>query len=72
MPGPIFTAEAGLGRTTTFIALYDMLRNANRVSLEEIVHRQKILSHGYDVLQPDEPGSWKAPFAPKLWLSIYG
>jgi Inositol hexakisphosphate len=58
-----FHCEAGLGRTTTFMVLYDMLRNANRVSLEDIVHRQKILSKGYDVLQPDEPGNWKTPYA---------
>jgi len=58
-----FHCEAGLGRTTTFMVLYDMLRNANRVSLEDIVQRQKNLSHGYDVLQPDEPGNWKAPYA---------
>jgi Inositol hexakisphosphate len=57
-----FHCEAGLGRTTTFMVLYDMLRNANRVSLEDIVRRQKLLSHGYDVLQPDEPGNWKAPY----------
>ena len=58
-----FHCEAGLGRTTTFMVLYDMLRNANRVSLEDIVRRQQILSHGYDVLQQDEPGNWKAPYA---------
>jgi protein-tyrosine phosphatase len=58
-----FHCEAGLGRTTTFMVLYDMLRNASRVSLEDIVDRQKILSRGYDVLQPDEPGNWKAPYA---------
>jgi len=58
-----FHCEAGLGRTTTFMVLYDMLRNANRASLENIVTRQKNLSHGYDVLQPDEPGNWKAPYA---------
>jgi Inositol hexakisphosphate len=58
-----FHCEAGLGRTTTFMVLYDTLRNADRVSLEDIVQRQKILSHGYDVLQHDEPGNWKAPFA---------
>lgn len=58
-----FHCEAGLGRTTTFMVLYDMLRNASRVSLEDIVRRQKILSDGYDVLQPDEPGNWKAPYA---------
>ena len=58
-----FHCEAGLGRTTTFMVLYDMLRNANRVSLDDIVLRQKILSKGYDVLQPDEPENWKAPYA---------
>jgi protein-tyrosine phosphatase len=58
-----FHCEAGLGRTTTFMVLYDMLRNASRVSLEDIVQRQKILSHGYDVLQSDEPGNWKALYA---------
>jgi protein-tyrosine phosphatase len=58
-----FHCEAGLGRTTTFMVLYDMLRNANRVSLEDIVGRQRILSNGYDVLLPDEPGNWKAPYA---------
>lgn len=58
-----FHCEAGRGRTTTFMVLYDMLRNARRVSLEDIVSRQRILSHGYDVLQPDEPGNWKAPYA---------
>ena len=58
-----FHCEAGLGRTTMFMVLYDMLRNADRVSLEDIVHRQKLLSHGYDVLQPSEPKNWKAPYA---------
>jgi len=58
-----FHCEAGLGRTTTFMVLYDMLRNANRVSLDNIVGRQKILSKGYDVIQPAEPENWKAPYA---------
>ena len=55
--------EAGLGRTTTFMVLYDILRNAGQVSLEDIVRRQKILSHGYDVFQPGEPENWKGPYA---------
>ena len=57
-----FHCEAGLGRTTTFMVLYDMLRNATRVSLEDIVNRQKLLGYDYDVLRPGGPGNWKAPY----------
>ena len=57
-----FHCEAGRGRTTTFMVLYDMLRNATRVSLEDIVRRQSILGYNYDVLQPPESGDWKAPY----------
>jgi len=41
--GRIFTAKLGLGRTTKFMVLYGMLRNATHVSLEDIVRRQKLL-----------------------------
>jgi hypothetical protein len=58
-----FHCEAGRGRTTTFMVLYDMLRNATRVSLEDIVRRQKILGYDYDVLRPTASGNWKAPYA---------
>jgi Inositol hexakisphosphate len=58
-----FHCEAGLGRTTTFMVLYDMLRNATRVSLEDIVRRQRILGYDYDVLRPTDSGNWKAPYA---------
>jgi hypothetical protein len=57
-----FHCEAGRGRTTTFMVLYDMLRNATRVSIEDIVRRQKLLGYGYDVLWPAGPGNWKAPY----------
>jgi Inositol hexakisphosphate len=57
-----FHCEAGRGRTTTFMVLYDMLRNATRVSLEDIARRQKVLGYDFDVLAPDDPGDWKAPY----------
>src|SRR6266404_4593868 len=57
-----FHCEAGRGRTTTFLVLYDMMRNANRVSLEDIARRQQLLGYDYDVLRPADPGDWKAPY----------
>lgn len=33
----------GFGRTTTFLAMYDMMRNADKVTLEDIVQRQWLL-----------------------------
>jgi hypothetical protein len=57
-----FHCEAGRGRTTTFMVLYDMLRNATRVSLEDIARRQQLLGYDYDVLRPADPRDWKAPY----------
>jgi hypothetical protein len=44
------------------MVLYDILRNASRVALEEIAERQKLLGYNYDVLRPFEPGNWKGPY----------
>jgi hypothetical protein len=57
-----FHCEAGRGRTTTFIVLYDMLRNAVRVPLEDIVRRQQLIGYDYDVLRPARPGDWRGPY----------
>ncbi|GGU96145.1 protein-tyrosine-phosphatase [Streptomyces albospinus] len=35
-----FHCRAGVGRTTTFMAMYDMMRNARRVSFGDILRRQ--------------------------------
>ncbi|UTV59786.1 phosphatase domain-containing putative toxin [Burkholderia arboris] len=37
--------KGGRGRTTTFMAIYDMLRNARRVSADGIIDRQGELGH---------------------------
>jgi hypothetical protein len=55
-----FHCRAGRGRTTTFMALYDMLRNARQVSVEDIARRQEILSTDYDVLSVGDESGWKA------------
>lgn len=53
-----FHCRAGRGRTTTFMALYDMLRNAQNVSLLDIVQRQSLLAGDYDLLgKESEPGA---------------
>jgi hypothetical protein len=57
-----FHCEAGRGRTSTLLVLYDMLRYATRVSLEDIARRQQLLGYDYDVLRPADSGDWKAPY----------
>jgi hypothetical protein len=44
-----FHCRAGHGRTTTFLVLYDMLRNADRASAAEIVARQAAVPPHYDL-----------------------
>lgn len=58
-----FHCRAGKGRTTTFMVLYDMLRNARDISLQDIVGRQSGLIGDYNVLAAgpaDEGDGWKA------------
>jgi hypothetical protein len=52
-----FHCHAGDGRTTTFMLLYDMLRNAETVGLEELAARQHLLG-GVDVLHTPH-ADWK-------------
>ena len=39
-----FHCKAGIGRTTTFMIMYDILKNGNDVSLPDIIGRQILLS----------------------------
>lgn len=50
--------KGGKGRTTTFMALYDMMFNAQDVALEDIIERQKWIG-GSDLVQTDKPLSFK-------------
>lgn len=46
-----FHCKAGLGRTTTFMVLYDIMNNAKNVSLQTIIDRQYQLG-GEDLFKP--------------------
>jgi hypothetical protein len=46
-----FHCRGGKGRTTTFLVMYDMLRNSNSVSFNEIIKRQGSISPNYDLLE---------------------
>lgn len=43
--------HGGRGRTTTFLVMYDILLNGKKVSLDDILLRQKLLG-GTDILKP--------------------
>jgi len=55
-----FHCEAGDGRTTSFLSMYDMFRNAKNVSFEDIIERQYRLG-GIDLAEMPEKSSWKYP-----------
>ena len=52
----------GDGRTTTFMAMVDMLHNAKKVPFDEIINRQHLLG-GIDLSHLGEKDGWKYPYA---------
>lgn len=50
---------AGMGRTTTFMAMYDMIKNAKQVSYEDILKRQWLIGGAH--LNKPVKNVWKAP-----------
>lgn len=56
-----FHCRGGKGRTSTFLALLDMLRNAAWLSFDSILERQQRLNE-YDLRKLPEPQSHKAPY----------
>lgn len=53
-----FHCRAGIGRTTTFMAMFDMLFNAKKVSFKDILARQKALG-GKDLMELPRESSYK-------------
>jgi hypothetical protein len=57
-----FHCAAGNGRTTTFMAMYDMMHNAKQISFEDIMARQYLIG-GAHLLQYRDKIDWKYPLA---------
>jgi len=53
-----FHCQAGIGRTTSFMAMYDILKNGQKDSLETIVARQRKLG-GQDLLHVWSNEAWR-------------
>ena len=53
-----FHCQAGIGRTTSFMAMYDILKNGHKDSLETIVERQRQLG-GQDLLHVYSTEAWR-------------
>lgn len=53
-----FHCAGGEGRTTTFLIMYDMIRNATKVSFHDILERQNLLGGANFLAVPDKK-NWK-------------
>ena len=57
-----FHCQAGEGRTTEFLAMYDILKNP-AVSLQDILYRQCLLGGSYVAhVEPEGSTHWKVPY----------
>lgn len=57
-----FHCRAGKGRTTTFMCMFDMMKNAKEVSLEDIALRQLLIG-GADLFRGESADSYKFELA---------
>lgn len=48
-----FHCKEGIGRTTTFMSLFDMMKNSKNVSLDDIIKRQFLLG-GFNLFKPGD------------------
>lgn len=53
-----FHCHDGHGRTTSFLAMYDMIHNAKKVTLQDILQRQKLMN-GADLLNVTRNEPWR-------------
>ncbi len=56
-----FHCKMGVGRTTEFMAMYDMMRNPS-VSLKDILYRQCLIGGNYVAYVSDSGDDWKSPY----------
>lgn len=54
-----FHCRAGSGRTTTFMAMHDILKNAKAVPLEDIIQRQALIGPKDLSKMPDSGPNWR-------------
>ncbi len=57
-----FHCHAGDGRTTTFMAMFDMMKNAKQVAFTDIIQRQHLIG-GIDLSKDDDFPSWDKQYA---------
>lgn len=62
--------RAGDGRTTMFMVMYDMLRNADKVSLDDIVKREAAIAPSYNILTVQTKDPIKVPLFQQRALFI--
>lgn len=65
-----FHCKSGKGRTTTFMVMYDMMKNAKNVSLQDIVHRQFFIG-GRNLLRAEQLIRDRAEQRSKLLNGFY-
>jgi len=66
-----FHCKKGKSRTTFFLVLLDMMRNADKLTLEEIVKRQRLIG-GIDLfdISPKDPSWVNEVTAKKQWVVV--
>lgn len=58
----LFHCSAGAGRTTSFMIMYDSIRNAKKVSYDDIYERQMLIG-GHNIANFGDSSSWKYAYS---------